>query len=139
MPTFRRNRLACALLLSAASLIACDDDPTGPSVDDVAGVYHATEFRFRDGDVTSGHMVEEGATVDLTLHADGTSSGSMFIPGEDLIDLEGTWEIDGSNVEIDVDANPYVPSISFEWSDDGTLRADESYLGRRVLLVLARS
>ena len=134
----RWNGLPLAAALATALLAGCDD-PVGPSVDDVAGVYHAVDFRFREDGVTSGNLVDEGVTVDLTLHADGTSSGSMFVPGEDVIDLEGTWDIDGSDVDIDVDANPYVQEISFDWRSDGTLRAEESYFGRGVIMILARA
>src|SRR5688500_18915426 len=133
----RRGPLALVALLAAA-FAACEVDGRGPVIDDVAGEYHAVDFRYHDGDEQSGNMVDEGGDVDLTLHDDGTSSGSLFIPGEALIDLAGSWEIDGSDVDIDGDANPYVSEISFEWRNDGTLRADESFFGRRVTMVLCR-
>ena len=69
----RRAALALSLALAACGEY---DDSFSPSVSNVSGTYHATTF-------TAGptNLLTLGATVDVTLASNGTTTGHLTVPG----------------------------------------------------------
>ena len=100
-----RNRLST--LLPAALLViglgACsDDDPLGPEDverEDLVGTFEATTFTVTQQGVAV-NLLAVGADVEISLRADGTTAGRLFLPqadddGSDLDEsLAGTYTFD---------------------------------------------
>lgn len=138
------------ILLFGAGLGACgDDDGFGPEpIDqgDVAAAYEATTFTSTtDGETTD--QLAEGAEFDITLNADGTTSGQLFVPGgaEDGgdfdVSLDGTWSFDGATdqVEFEHTADTFVRDMTFTAvRADGAvqLRGDETFAGTTIEVAL---
>lgn len=80
---------------------ACDDPLT---VNEISGSYEASTFTLTQ-DGSTDDLLAQGGT--LTLNADGTTSGRLFVPdgnedGSDFdADLAGTWTLNGSRVSFD--------------------------------------
>lgn len=128
----KRTRTFVSLIILFAALVTgCDDDVTGPSMAEVAGMYSASTFLLNapEGQVD---MIADGTTLDLTLSPDGTTSGTLFIPegeedGSDLTaDLEGEWALDGDDVTFDHDADTFVRDVTWEY-DDGLLVSNSTF------------
>ena len=117
--------------LTLPGLVACDDDPTGPDRAEIAGSYEATTLigHASDGDVDA---LAEGGYLDIVLRADGTTTGTFFVPegdedGSDLnADLTGTWAVDGDQVTFDHDADTFIRDVAFTY-DDGRLISNSVY------------
>ena len=122
----KRNRLPYPLLVVVFLMATCgDDDPSGPSPEEIAGSYEATALLFSDGE-DQRNLLQEGAFVDITMHADGTTEGDLFIPaltgGAPLqADLAGTWEVERDLVTFHPDAGTLLSDAPFLWGGDGVL------------------
>lgn len=129
---FRIRALPCALVLAGAMVLgACEDeDPTGPSADVVAGTYTATRLNVTESGDTQD-MLGLGSTLAVTLNANGSTTGTFFVPGGNengsdfLADLTGTWVIRNGRIEFDHAADTFLRDVSFEF-DDGRLITTES-------------
>lgn len=120
-----RHRATYALLTLLAIAGCGDDDPSGPSPEEIAGSYEATALLFSDGE-DQRNLLQEGAFVDITIHADGITEGDLFIPalagGAPLqADLTGTWEVEGDLVTFHPDAGTLLSDAPFLWGGDGVL------------------
>lgn len=127
----RITKLGMLLALTTLTVAACDDDPVGvtpPTMDDVAGEYVAEEGAgvftvVLEEDTTD--LLEAGAILTLVLDADGTTSGSIFVPGwgddeGDLeADLDGIWELAESTVTLEIDAGTFLDGLSLIWTNSG--------------------
>lgn len=79
----------------------CGDSPVTP--DQLVGTYEATTFAL-SGDITED-VLAVGGSLTMTFAADGTTSGSLFVPaasaagdGQDFTaNLAGTFSIRGGN------------------------------------------
>jgi len=124
------------------SLVGCGDDGFSPTVDSVAGTYHATTFTF-DGGSGATDLLAAGASVTVTLAPDGTTSGRMFVPGVgegggDLdADLAGTWTLSGTTVTFEQDADTFIRDIPFT-AAPSRLRGQETSGTEVVELVLTK-
>ena len=81
---------------------ACsDDDPTAPTMSQVAGSYRATTFTATSGAATLD-VLQSGGSLTAQFDASGTVTGHVKIPSEAVDeDFAGTWKIDGGEVEIE--------------------------------------
>jgi hypothetical protein len=129
---------ALALL---AALTGCSDTPSGPDLDPllVAGAYAAegqlgaVVFTTRSGEEEEKtDWLAQGASIVLTLEANGTTGGHLFIPGmaEDGGDIDddltGTWSIVNGRVELQHEADTFLRDMPFTWSD-GRLVGQETW------------
>lgn len=129
---------AATAALLVVGVGACDDDdpPAGPDPieeSEVVGDYEATLFEVTIDGLTVD-LLEEGAELTLSLAADGSTTGQLFVPeggeeeGEDLdVALDGTWTFDeeAATVEFSQDADTFVRDVTFQAvRADGGIRLD---------------
>jgi hypothetical protein len=100
----------------AIPLGGCEDPLT---VGDVAGEYFAWSFAVTEGGTTRD-LLADGASIVVTLGADGTTAGAMVLPpseadgeGPSSFDLEGTWTLSGDEVGFDHPADTFLRDMTF--------------------------
>ncbi len=96
---------ALALILMAACTDAtgvASDVGTGVAPDDLAGTWTATSMVFTslEHPELSANVVAEGATMTLTLRADGTFSWTYVFPGEPTESDTGTYTVSGGTMTL---------------------------------------
>lgn len=138
---YRASRFAPGGLLL---LLACGGTDTfTPTEESVAGTYEASAFTLT-GFTGTTDLLLAGATVDVTLAPDGTTSGRLFVPGADEDgsdldeDLGGTWTLAGNTVTFDLSADTFVDEVDFI-AGDHTLTGEGTFDGASVSLQLVRA
>jgi len=129
------------MVLIAAN--ACGDDSgTGPSMQSVAGSYIASSFTITQSGSTID-LLDLGASVDVTLNRNGTTTGTLFLPGveedgSDLIaDLSGTWSLRGKTVDFSHNADTFLRDLPFE-VDGEALKGEQNFGGVLVRVTLRK-
>lgn len=134
------SRTACSLALCAAFLAACSEKPT---MENMAGSYHATSFTVQQGAAPAENVLADGSLLDLTLIAAGTTSGRLFVPGgaegggDFDADLTGTWTLLGTAVTFDHVADTFVRDMPFT-AKVGQLTGEATFGGATIRVVLER-
>jgi hypothetical protein len=106
------------LLLPLLAVPACEDSEH-PDRLDVIGTYGATTFTWTGLIGETKDMLALGASISLTLNADNTTAGRLYVPFADEIvpaldeDLTGTWEIAGTTVTLDHETNTFLCYMGF--------------------------
>lgn len=106
------------MLATLAALSGCKQVTLGGIESDIAGTYEAVAINVTQNGVQT-NLIDEGATVTVTLNENGITSGSLFLPGgnEDgtdlTADLAGTWEYDGAMVRLSHTADTFLRDIDF--------------------------
>ena len=106
-----------ALLLFSAR---GDDDPTGPGVDSIVGVWKAVTNTVSYGSLTSPdstHVTTFGTDMQftITINDDNTWSSLVVLLGETQND-SGTWSVSGNTVTIQT---PDEPDSTSDYSTSG--------------------
>ena len=139
----RASRFLLAATLAIASAIAggCADDPNVPPAG-VPGSYYATTFT-----VTSNgppvNLLALGASFTMTLGADHTTSGRLFIPssitGGESVDesLAGTWQQSHDTVYFDGAADTFVRDVPFVIRG-ASLASEYNTPGGQLLVTLSK-
>ena len=152
----RLSYIAAVALVAAAC-----SDPSGPTAltrGDVAARY-ATALPSTAGATGTGSLVftttEDGVTTDhaaqgadiqLTLAADGSASGHLFVPDvptgngttEDFeADLAGSWALENGIVTLSHDADTFLRNMPLTVRGD-RLEGDRTFGGVRVRISLLR-
>lgn len=135
----RGGLVAAGLILAAA----CGDS-FEPTTDNVAGTYVATVFR---GEVegVDRDFLDEGASLTITLSADGTTTGRLFVPdgnedGSDLDEsLAGTWTLDAESGEVTFNqsADTFVRNMTFIAEED-ELEGEETFTSDTIVVELEK-
>lgn len=113
-----RWRVFHLIAVMTAVNAACSDSPVGPTLETVAGAYTATEFTATDPGTTTD-LLALGAFMTLTLRANGTTAGRLFVPGGDDngadldADLAGSWSIDGATILMTSAAASFLGDLDF--------------------------
>ncbi len=126
----RRAALALSLALAACG---GDDDGFSPSMSNVSGTYHATTF-------TAGptNLLALGATVDVTLASNGTTTGHLTVPGNVDEDLAGTWTLSGNTVTFSQTAGTLIQDATFT-AEENRLTGNGTFNGLALLVVLTKN
>ncbi len=126
------------------ALLSGCDDPAEPALTmaDVAGTYTLTRLDATEQGTTTD-WVAGGTEATITLNADGTTTGHMFVPGGDIdedreMDLAGTWSLSESEVTFEHDADTFLRDMTFEY-DDGVLAAHALFGDTSLEVTLTRS
>ena len=117
-------RIALPLLgIAALSGGACKVEPPFlPTPENMSGSYHAVEMVGADQSVHD--WLAAGATLDLNLVKDGTTSGHLFLPnsvtgsGDVNADMAGTWLLTGNVIQFGQAAATFVRLIDFSAGPD---------------------
>jgi hypothetical protein len=155
-----RRSLRLASIALVAALAACTD-AAGPSVADVstvAGSYLAgraasggTLGAFSFTTSAGGRVVDrlaDGAVIDLTLHANGSTTGRLRIPlmdgegepqdgGVFEADLAGRWTLANGVIELDHADDTFLRDMPLTVRGD-RLEGEATFDGVTVRLVLVR-
>lgn len=136
------QRLKAVSAVVAVVVVACDATGPTPTMADVAGEYVATRLVTVAGEVETDRLAG-GAEVTLTLDADGTTSGRLFVPGGDEdgsdydVPLTGTWALAQYTVTLEHPADTFLRDMSFIYAD-GRLEGSETFMDERVEITLTR-
>lgn len=145
----RRTGLVSSVLAVVAVLGACGDDGVSPEPitrEDITRSFSAATFTTTT-DGTTTDQLAEGATLNITLHEDGTTTGELFVPGgaEDggdfEADLAGTFSFNDSSdrVTFDQNADTFVRDMTFtavRSNDVVQLEGEETFGESTVRVVL---
>lgn len=130
-------------LLLAVALGGCgDDEAFSPTIETVAGNYSASAFTLTTAAGTV-NLLAQGSEVTVTLAADGTTTGQLFVPGGDEdggdldLDLTGTWTLSGSTVTFDHDADTFIRDVEFI-AGQNRLTAEGDFGDESIRLVLTK-
>ena len=132
--------VAVALLLASCG---GDGSSFSPTVDNVSGSYSASSFTVTSSAGTLD-LLDLGATADVTLAANGTTTGRLFVPGGaegggDLDeDLTGTWSLSGSTVTFNQTADTFIRDAPFTASQN-RLTGEGTFNGQTIHIVLAKA
>jgi hypothetical protein len=132
------------LLLGVVALMSCRvGDPFAPTVANMAGAYTAHALVIAD---TAGAIdwIDAGGSLTLTLSANGSLSGRLFLPGGaagggDLDeDMAGNWFLIGHTISFGQAAQTFVRDMDFT-ADQDRISVDH-YFGTtlRVIIVLTK-
>ena len=137
-------RTVTRLMLVATLITGGCNDVTfgGLSEDDLAGRYEASAILIIEGG-TSTNIVEQGATIDILLNANGSTTGTMFIPGGNddgsnlTASLAGSWDYNGSMVTFSHSADTFLRDMDFTPLSN-RLVGDATFSGTRIIVTLVR-
>jgi hypothetical protein len=133
--------VALSLVLAVAS--CGDDNSFSPTVENVAGTYSATAFTLTSSAGTVDLLIL-GSEVVVTLAADGTTTGRLFVPGGDEgggdldADLTGTWALSGSTVTFNQTADTFIRDAGFT-ADRNRLTGESTFGHQTIRLVLTKA
>lgn len=108
-----RGRIVLSLIVVNGS--SCGSDPVAPTLESIAGAYAATSFVAEGNDILTA-----GGSLSLVLAADGTVTGTFFIPasvgGPFEADMVGTYSLSGSTLTFQQAADTFVRDAEWTWS-----------------------
>jgi hypothetical protein len=136
-----------ALLGPALAVLACGGGSDGgsfsPTTETVAGSYTASSFTLTSS-VGTTDLLALGSSVTVTLAADGTTTGRLFVPGgaedgSDLdADLAGTWTLTGTTVTFNQSNDTFIRDVQFT-AGRNTLNGEGVFGHATVRLVLGKN
>jgi hypothetical protein len=135
-------RFLCVAVLTTLLAAAGCENSSGPSMDGVAGNYAAVTFASTTGGVTTNHLAQ-GASIQLSLLANGTTTGQMLVPGGDenggdlVANLAGSWTLSGNTVNLDQAADTFLRDMPFGVVGT-TMVGDATFSGTRIRVTFVR-
>jgi hypothetical protein len=138
-----RIRATIALTLALALGSCGGEDTFSPTVESVTGSYTASALTLTSS-IGTTDLLALGSTVALTLAADGTTSGRLFVPGGDDdggdldVDLAGTWALSGSTVTFNQTGDSFIRDVEFAAGPD-QLNGEGEVSGAIIRLALRKA
>lgn len=139
-PLARKGLGVGAMFLMAAVVSSCGDDATAPTLDEITRHFWAvTLTTSTDGIVTD--QLAEGASLNISLHEDGTTTGMLIGPDADVeADLTGTYSYDvgAARLTFDHAADTFIREMTFtvaRTAGEVQLEGEEEF-GRTVVRVV---
>ena len=87
-------------------------------------------------------MLATGASIQITLAADGGTTGRMVIPGDGVdADLTGSWSLKNDRVSLSHRADTFLRDVDFVaavWPKGATLDGLATFNGTKVAVTLVR-
>ena len=136
-------RATIALTLALVLGSCGGEDTFSPTVESVTGSYTASALTLRSS-VGTTDLLAFGSTVAITLAADGTTSGRLFVPGGDDdgsdldVDLAGTWTLSGSTVTFSQTGDSFIREVEFT-AGPNQLNGEGEFSGALIRLVLRKA
>ena len=136
-----RGSLATTFLALGLSLAVGCSDPVTP--ESLAGTYVATTFALSGG--ATEDVLAAGGSLNITFKADGTTTGSLFVPastfdsgGTDLTaDMAGTFTLQNDSLTLMQAADSFVRDLT--WTIDGNrINGTGTFSGVTFTVVLSR-
>ena len=130
-------------VFAIAALAASCSDPFKPTTENVVGDYSLQALTTATDTGGTVNWVTAGATCTISLAANGTTTGHLFLPGADTggadfnADLAGTWMLTGDTIQFDQTADSFVRDMPFV-AGENRLTADHTFGNVRVRLVLTK-
>ncbi len=121
-------------------LTSCKDDIL--SLSDIVGTYTATSFTMQSlVNPTPVNILTAGGSIQITLNADHTTTGSIFVPpaidGGISASLAGTFVLQGNEVTFTQTADTFIRDVT--WTVSGhTLTGSDIFSGVQVSVTLTR-
>ena len=132
------------IVLGITAMVACGGDSTSPSQSTAVGSYTAFQF-VTTGSSGQTNQLLIGSTVQITLAANGTTSGHLHLaasgsqPAFDA-DLAGTWSQTGNVIDFTQAVDNFVNDMLFTIQPIATgvwdLIGDDTFSGTHVQLTL---
>ena len=133
------------LAVAAAALLACSDS-FNPTSENMVGDYTLQSLTTTDTSGTTD-WVAAGSTLTISLAANGTTTGNLFIPGAGVgggdfnADMAGAWSLSGDVITFSQTADTFVRDMDFS-AGQGRLSGDQTFsfntVATRVRIVLAK-
>ena len=124
-------------------LLAACGDPAAPPVDEIAGIYSATEFKAtEEGNRTD--LLAVGGSLDLALLPSGAVNGQLNLPGGGTggsalkVNVGGTWRVRGGEVTLDLRPTIFLDALRFT-ATTGLLSSDQTVDGVHYDLTLTQT
>jgi len=136
------KRWTLGLLFAVGGATACSG-AAAPTMDDLAGEYEAAIFTTQETGAGVVNQLSLGSFIELTLSADGTTMGRLFVRdgtegGGDLdADLTGRWTLAGHAVTLDHAADTFLRDVTFTVDGD-RLVTEASFSGGTINVVLEK-
>ena len=108
----------------------------------LAGSYTAQTFTMTESGQTT-NLRAQGASLDIALAADGTTTGRLLVPGvregggDFDASMAGKWTLKGDTVRFDQTADAFVRDMPF-LVRDGDLVGTSDFDGTRIDVTLSR-
>ena len=142
-------RLSAALLavIPLLNVLTCTSttEPESNREADLVGSYAVITLTATTGADTAD-LLAEGYAISLTLNADGTTSGTLFIAegGGLTLDLTGRWSFDPHPPEVRLDhgADTFLRDMRLAAAKEGgviQLRGEATFSGTELNVLLART
>lgn len=114
-----RTFAIAAGLTVAAGLVSCTEGTAPMESPDPTGTYTATRFTI----VFQGDTIDElgqGVTLSLTLSADSSTTGTLFVPvaGNGPATLIGRWSRSGTSVTFSQTPESFLDHLTFAFAGD---------------------
>ncbi len=133
-PFALRSNWLTYLFLSPLVLAACTD-PQAATENRLEGTYRSTTFTFTTPD-TVFDLLEDGDSIALTLHADRTTTGTLFGP-EAPISLAGHWDTTAGVLRLQFPTPIVIGRIPFAVASD-KLQGELPLPPNRLALILTK-
>lgn len=113
--------LTSSLIVLAVAGVGCgDDEPSGPSEDEITGTWLATKVEYTNPEVGPAvDLIALGGSASLILNPDNSLAYTVTPSGGAADVTEGTWQLGGQVMTITPAGMPFSWQFEVDFSGDG--------------------